>query len=115
MADDKRRVAHRQRFANLKQETPQGRYENSVDEYKKLLEDKTHPNNRTAAYLKNTISIFNRLLTAADNLDQEDPGAGIFGLIILSLRTNLALKDKNIELEVRVRELERRLNRLEKR
>lgn len=95
-------------------ETPLSRYEKAVDEYKSLLEDKTHPNNRTAAYNKNAMAIFNRLMVAADELDQADPGAGVFGLIILALRASLALKDKNIELETKMRDLERKIGKQEK-
>jgi len=107
--------ASKGRFANRRAKTTLGLYEEAVNEYKKLVADKTHPENRTAAYKKNTMSTFNRLLTAADNLDNEDPGAGIFGLITLSLITSLAIKDKNIELAVEVRNLEKRIKRLEKR
>ena len=60
------------------------------------------------------MAIFNRLMVAADELDSQDPGAGVFGLIILSLRASLALKDKNLDLEIKVRELERRLKRQDK-
>ena len=84
-------------------------------EYKKLLADKTHPENQTAAYNKNVISTLNRLMVAADNLDTQNPGEGIFGLIILSLRSILKLKDRNVELEVQIKNLEREINRLKKR
>lgn len=95
-------------------ETPQSKYQKAVDEYKSLLQDRTHPKNRTAAYEKNFMAIFNRLMVAADELDGHNPGQGIFGLIILALRANLALKDKNIELEVQIKELEKRVKRLDK-
>lgn len=112
---ERSRVKMGGRFSNRKVDTSKEKYERAVDEYKVLLGDKTHPDNRTAAHKKNTLSIFNRLLTAADDMDQEEPGAGVFGLIVLALRANLALKDSNIELEVKVRELEKRMKRLEKR
>ena len=89
--------------------------ENSFNDYKKLLADKIHPDNQTAAYNKNVISVLNRLMIAADTLDTHNPGEGIFGLIILSLRSNLKLRDINVELEVRVKNLEREVNRLKKR
>lgn len=98
-----------------KPETPYSRYEKEVDEYKKLLNDKVHPKNRTAAYDANVKSVFNRLLVAADELDEQEPGKGIFGLIILALRANLSLKDKNLELEIQMRDLERRIKKLEQR
>lgn len=111
--DEKPKLAgnYRNRHAQERPDTPLTRYEKAVDEYKALLEDKTHPDNRTAAYNKNTMSIFNRLMVAADELDRQDPGAGIFGLIILSLRASLALKDKNLDLEIKIRELEKKIKR----
>jgi len=96
------------------QVSPIQKYEAAVDEYKSVLKDKVHPKNRTAAYDENLKSVLNRLMDAADTLDNENPGAGVFGLIILALRTSMALKDKNIELEVRVRDLERSIKRMEK-
>jgi hypothetical protein len=84
-------------------------------EFKKLLADKTHPENQTAAYNKNVISTLNRLMVAADSLDSHNPGEGIFGLIILSLRSILKLKDRDVELEVKIKGLEKEINRLKKR
>jgi hypothetical protein len=104
---------YRNRHTAEKPETPLSRYEKAVEEYKALLEDKVHPDNRTAAYNKNAMAIFNRLMVAADELDKQDPGAGIFGLIILSLRASLALKDKNLDLELKIRDLEKKLKRQE--
>lgn len=98
----------------VKPETTFSRYEKAVDEYKSLLTDKIHPKNRTVSYDKNVKSILNRLLVAADDLDAEQPGAGIFGLIVLSLKSSLAMKDRNLELEVQIRDLEKRINRLDK-
>lgn len=105
---------YRNRHGSEKPETHLSKYEKAVEEYKALLEDKTHPDNRTAAYNKNAMAIFNRLMVAADELDSQDPGAGVFGLIILALRSSLALKDKSLELEVKVRELEKKLRRQDK-
>lgn len=102
---------YRNRHNTEKPESHLSKYERAVEEYKALLEDKTHPDNRTSAYNKNAMAIFNRLMVAADELDSQDPGAGVFGLIILALRASLALKDKNLELEVKVRELERKAKR----
>lgn len=104
----------KKRQETVQADSPKIKYEKAVDEYKNLLLDRVHPNNRTDSYQKNVMSIFNRLLVAADELDGHNPGEGIFGLIILALRANLALKDKNIELEVQFKELERRIKRLEK-
>jgi hypothetical protein len=112
---DKNQPTNRRRFSTRRAETPKSKYEDAVDEFKKLLADKTHPDNKTAAYNKNILSVFNRLMTAAEEVEFDDPGAGVFGLIILALRANLALKDKKIELEVQIRDLEKRIKRLEKR
>ena len=60
------------------------------------------------------VSVLNRLLIAADELDEVNPGEGIFGLIVLSLRSSLKLKDENVKLQVEVRELKREIGRLKK-
>jgi hypothetical protein len=117
MTEEKPKLAgnYRNRHtAQEKPETPLSKYEKAVEEYKVLLEDKVHPDNRTASYNKNAMAIFNRLMVAADELDKQDPGAGVFGLIILALRASLALKDKNLELEVKIRDLDKKLKRQEK-
>lgn len=88
--------------------------EKAFDDFKSLLKDKTHPDNQTPAYHNNVVSILNRLLVAADKLDEENPGEGIFGLIVLSLRSTLKLKDENIKLESKIAELEREIKRVKK-
>jgi hypothetical protein len=92
----------------------QNSVENAFNDFKKLLADKTHPDNQTPAYHKNVISILNRLLVAADELDGVNPGEGIFGLIVLALRSSLKQKDEHIRLEVEIRELKREVGRLRK-
>lgn len=91
--------------------TPMSRYEQAVDEFKGLFDDKTHPKNRTSASDKKMVGVINRLMNAAYILEEDNPGSGVFGLIILALRVNLSLKDKCVELEVRCRELERELKK----
>ena len=88
--------------------------ESIFEEYKSLLSDKTHPDNQTEGYKKNVINILNRLLVCADEMDNQNPGEGIFSLIVLSLRSNLKLKDKIIELEFDNKSLRREINILKK-
>ena len=88
--------------------------ESIFEEYKSLLADKTHPDNQTEAYKKNIIDVLNRLLVCADEMDNENPGQGIFSLIVLSLRSNLRLKDKIIEMEYENKKLKREINNLKK-
>lgn len=99
--------------------TPRGRYEDAVNAFKSLLADKTHPDVRTESYKKNVISVLNRLCVAADELDSDpenqNSAQGIFGLIVTSLTTALSLKDKIIEQEVIIQQLESRIKKLEKR
>jgi hypothetical protein len=92
----------------------QNSVESAFNDFKKLLADKIHPDNQTPAYHNNVVSILNRLLVAADELDGINPGEGIFGLIILSLRSTLKQKDEHIKLEVEIRELRREIGRLKK-
>ena len=84
------------------------------DEYKALLNDKVHPDNHTAAYNQSVVTTLNRLVSAADELDTINPGEGVFGLLILSLRSSLALKDKIIKLEVDLKNTKNELNKVKK-
>lgn len=86
----------------------------AFDEYKALLADKTHPDNHTPAYNQRVAKTLQRLLTAADELDSVAPGEGIFGLVVLSLRTGLKLKDQNIKLEKEIKTLRLEMKRRSK-
>jgi hypothetical protein len=97
-----------------KKSKAQSGVESAFDDFKRLLSDKTHPDNQTPGYHKNVVSILNRLLVAADDLDGINPGEGIFGLIVLSLRSSLKLRDDNIKLEAELRDLKRELGRVKK-
>ena len=50
--------------------------ESIFEEYKSLLSDKTHPDNQTEAFKKNVVSVLNRLLVCADEMDDQNPGEG---------------------------------------
>jgi hypothetical protein len=102
------------KYIDAKKGEAQSNVENAFNDFKKLLNDKTHADNQTPAYHNNVVSILNRLLIAADELDGVNPGEGIFGLIVLSLRSCLKLKDDNTALEVEIRELRREIGRLKK-
>ena len=112
---DKLNIPKNPNYTRRKREDPKRKIEEAFNEYKRLLADKTHPDNQTDAYNKNVVSVLNRLLVAADDLDEENPGEGIFGLIVLSLRTNLKLKDELVKMEVKARELGREIDKLKKR
>ena len=103
------------KYLESKKGDAKGKIEDAFGLFKKLLADKTHPDNQTAAYNKNLVFTLNRLMVAADELDNANPGEGIFGLIILSLRSVLKVKDQNTVLEVRIRDLEKEISRLKKR
>lgn len=108
------KVPKNNRYMKSKKAEAQNTVESAFDGYKKLLSDKTHPDNQTPAYHNNVVAILNRLLVAADELDGVNPGEGIFGLIILALRSTLKLKDDNVKMEVEIRELKREIGRLKK-
>ena len=108
------KVPSNNRYLNSKKAEAQSAVENAFNDFKKLISDKTHPDNQTPGYQKNVVSILNRLLVAADDLDAVNPGEGIFGLIVLSLRSLLKIKDENVKLEVELRELKRELNKVKK-
>tara|TARA_Y100001938_G_scaffold83784_1_gene115173 strand:+ start:221 stop:574 length:354 start_codon:yes stop_codon:yes gene_type:complete len=108
------KVPTNNRYMKSKQAEAQNSVESAFNEFKKLLADKVHPDNQTPAYHNNVVATLNKLLIAADELDGVNPGEGIFGLIVLSLRSILKLKDDNIKLEVELRELKRELGRVKK-
>ena len=101
-------------YLDSKKQDAKSRFSAVVEEYKKLLADKTHPDNQTPAYHNNVRSILTRLLTTADELDKVVSGEGIFGLVILSLRSSLKMRDELIKNEVKIRELERELKKLKR-
>lgn len=107
-------VPKNNRYMESKRAEAQNSVESAFNEFKKLLADKTHPDNQTPAYHNNVVSVLNRLLVAADELDASNPGEGIFGLIVLSLRSILKLRDDNVQLEVEIRELKKEIGRLKK-
>lgn len=108
------KVPKNTRYMDSKKSTAQNNIETAFNDFKGLLANKTHPDNQTPAYHNNVVSILNRLLVAADEMDGLNPGEGIFGLIVLSLRTSLKLHDDNIKLEVDVQSLRKEIGRLKK-
>jgi hypothetical protein len=101
-------------YLDSKKQDAKIRFSGVIEEYKKLLGDKTHPDNQTQSYHNNVKSILTRLLTTADELDKVVAGEGIFGLIILSLRSSLKMRDELIKNEVKIREIERELKKLKR-
>jgi hypothetical protein len=90
----------------------QGKVENAFNDFKALMNDKTHPDNQTPGYKNNVVSTLNRLLSAADEMDSANPGEGIFGLVILCLRSSLKLRDDGLRMEVEIRSLKREIGKL---
>lgn len=102
------------RYLESKKQEAKGHVVTVFDEYKTLLKDRTHPDNQNALYNKRVQKTLQRLLSAADNMDSHTPGEGIFGLIVLSLRSTLRVKDENVRLEHKLKELEKEIKRLKK-
>lgn len=101
-------------YLNRKKRDVRRKTEEAINEFKKLLEDKTHPENQSEGYKNNVVSVLNNLLVSANELDEENPGEGIFSLIVLSLRSSLKLRDRCNLLEVENRELKREVKKLSK-
>lgn len=99
-------------FLDSKKQEVRIKFTSSLEEFKKILADKTHPDNQTAAYHNNVKSILSRLLSTADSLDKVFPGEGLFGLIVMSFRSSLKIKDEMIKMEVRIRDLELEIKKL---
>lgn len=108
------KVPTNNRYIDSKKVEAKGSVENAFNEFKKLISDKTHPDNQTPAYQNNVVSTLNRLLVSADELDAVNPGEGIFGLIVLCLRSILKVKDDNVRLEVEINNLKKEIRRLQK-
>jgi len=108
------KVPRNTKYMDSKKNEAQSGIESAFNDFKKLMASKTHPDNQTTAYNNNIVSTLNRLLVAADELDGVNPGEGIFGLIVLNLRSCLKLHDDNIRLEVEIQELRREIGRLKK-
>lgn len=106
------KVPGSQYLANKK--TAAKKAESVFEEYKSLLSDKTHPDNQSEGYKKNVVDVLNRLLVCADEMDTQTPGQGIFSLIVLSLRSNLKLKDEIIKLEFENKKLKREIANIKK-
>jgi hypothetical protein len=101
-------------YFDTKKQDAKSMFSGVIDEFKKILADKTHPDNQTPAYHNNVKSILTRLLTSADELDKVVPGEGIFGLLILSLRSSLKIKDELVRTEIKIRELEKEIKKLKR-
>ena len=100
------------RYLDKKKLDAKARISKVFDEYKELLSDQTHPDNQTPAYNQRVMKTLQRLLTAADELDSVSPGEGIFGLMVLSLRTSLKLKDENTKVRKELRDIRLEMKRL---
>jgi len=114
MPEDDRMSMPSPRYLEAKKQEARGHLTTVFDEYKKLLRDKTHPDNQGKVYDRMVQKTLQRLLSAADDMDSVTPGEGIFGLIVLSLRSTLRVKDDNVRLEVKIKELEKEVKRLKK-
>lgn len=104
--EDDFRLPESSSYMNSRKEDVRKKFVECLEDFKKLLADKTHPDNQTNAYHSNVKSVLTRMLSSADSLDKIFPGEGIFGLIAMNFRSNLKLKDQIILMEVRIRELE---------
>lgn len=98
-------------FLKRESKKKESKAEQAIKDFGSLMSDKTHPDNQTEAYHNNVKSILNSLLVGADELENKNPGEGIYSMLILSLRSNLKLKDKIVELEVKMRELKSQMKR----
>ena len=99
-------------FLDSKKQESRTKFSSALEDFKKILADKTHPDNQTGAYHNNVKSILSRLLSTADSLDKVFPGEGLFGLIVMNFRASLKLKDEMVKMEVRIRELELEIKKL---
>tara|TARA_R110000824_G_scaffold355336_1_gene542491 strand:+ start:19 stop:375 length:357 start_codon:yes stop_codon:yes gene_type:complete len=108
------KVPQNNKYLESKTKGVRNKVEEAFNDFKLLLTDKTHPENQTPGFHNRVVGILNNLLVAADDLDSTNPGEGIFGLIILALRSNLKLKDDRVKLEVEVRELRREIEKIKK-
>ena len=114
MSDDEIKMPA-SKYMESKREQAKNKITEAFDEFKFLVKDKTHPDNQTAAYKKRVSASLQKLFVNAEELDNINPGEGIFGLFALSLNSILAVKNENIKLEKEVRDLKLEIKRLQKR
>lgn len=113
--EDEVQIPQNSSYLDAKRQEVQRRFSTVLDEFKKLLGDKTHPENQTASYHKNIQGILGRMLSVADEADQQTPGSGLWALLAVSLRSHLRMKDELVKQEVRIREMELEIKRLKQR
>jgi hypothetical protein len=113
--EDEVQIPQNSSYMDAKRQEVQRRFSTVLDEFKKLLGDKTHPDNQTAAYHKNIQGILGRMLSTAEEVDQQTPGGGLWALFAVSLRSHLRLKDELTKQEVRIRDMEREIKQLKQR
>jgi hypothetical protein len=101
-------------FLSSKKDDAKNKFSTVIEDFKKILTDKIHPDNQTKAYHNNVKSILERLLVSANELDGFSQGEGMYGLMVLSLRSSLKMKDELIKAEVRLNNLENELRKLRK-
>lgn len=114
MKEDNIRPPQNNRYMDSKKNQSKINAESAMAEFKKILADKTHPDNQTPAYHNNVVHALNKLLISADEMDSHSPGEGIFSLIVLSIRSVLKVKDDNVRLEVEISNLKKEIERLKK-
>ena len=87
----------------------------AIDEYKAVLKDSVHPDNQNTAYKKREQLAIEKMIRGASDLDGllDDPGAGIFGLISLLLRSNLYLKNELVKVRKEMKQNEIKLKKLQ--
>ena len=102
------------RFNNRREKSPSQRFEEIMHEVKDLFNDKTHPDNRTVNYKKVKTDTLNRILTAANDMDEESEASGTYAMFVMMNGLLFALKDKVLEQDVEIKRLKAVIERYEK-
>jgi hypothetical protein len=101
-------------YLETKKQKNTDKIQDTYEEFKKILNDKTLPENQSLAQKEHVTKIITRMLIDAEELDNTDPGNGIFSLIAVSLKSVLKVKDQCSKLESELREVKAELRRLKK-
>jgi len=102
------------RYINRRKTEAKKKLWSIIDDFKAILRDSVHPDNQNNAYEKRVQGILSKMMVSANELDiaSEEPGNGIFSLLVISFRSSLYLKNEIIKLRKEIKDLRLEVKKL---